>query len=138
MSEEIEIFYKNLIFKQDEQVNYLELEIDEVNFSSQESYISSVSIMLEYALSVHPKYIILNREKHPFLISDKLFAFTINNIISPLKLDSVKNIVCIGSEEEYHKRYFEIEKMEPFIKWVDSKYSALQWIKQNEDQFPKS
>lgn len=132
ISGEIEISYKDLIFKLNKEINYLEVVIDEYNFSPQKNYISSVSLILEYALTVHPRYLILNREKYPFKVASQLFSFTSNNIISPLKLDSIKKILCIGTEEEYKNRYVEIEKIEPFIKWVDSKASALEWIKNEE------
>ena len=138
MSEESEIVYKNLIFKINKELNYVEVVIDEVNFSIQESYIPAVSFMLEFALTIHPKYIIFNREKHKFTIASKLFPFTSNNIISPLKLDGVKKIITIGTVDEYQRRYREIEKIEPFIKWAETKQSAIEWIKKNEESTSNS
>lgn len=138
MSSDSEIEYKNLTFNYNEQFSYLELVIDEINFSNQENYISSVSQLLEFALTIHPRFIILNRENHKFTIASKLFTFTANNIIHPLKLDSIKNIICIGSKEEYEARYKEIEKIEPFIKWAESKQAAVEWIKNNMGENPDS
>jgi hypothetical protein len=94
--------------------------------------------MLEYALTIHPRYIILNRENYRFVVCNNLFPFTINNIIRPLKYDCVKRIICTGTEEEYRERYQEIEKKEPFIKWVGSKSLAVEWIKCNEVQLANS
>lgn len=133
MTEELEIFYKNLRFKVDEQLSYLEAIIDDINFSNQESYISSASLILEFVLIIHPQYLILNREKHKFTITSRLFPFTTKNIIAPLKLDGVRKVICIGSDDEYQNRYSEIEKIEPFVKWANSKQSAIDWIKSNEE-----
>lgn len=133
-----EIIYKDLTFRINEKLNYLEVVIDAINFSNQENYISSVSRMLEFALELHPRYIILNREYNKFVITSRLFPFTTKNIINPLKHDNVKKIICIGSEEEFKLRYCEIEKMEPFIKWASSKQAAIEWIKQNEKENPNS
>jgi len=118
MSGESEIVYKNLTLRINEELNYLEVIIDNLNFSNQENYISSVSRMLEFALQLHPRYIILNREDNKFIIASRLFPFTTKSIINPLKHDSIKKIICIGSEEEFELRYREIEKTEPFIKWA--------------------
>lgn len=130
MSTESEIIYKGLTFRISKELNYLEVLIDEVNFNNQEKYISSVSSMLEYALFLHPNYIILNRECFGFIIPDRLFPFTSKNIIEPLKSDGVLRIICTGKEEEYYSRYKEIEILEPFIKWVKSKKEAEEWIEQ--------
>lgn len=138
MSADSEIEYRNLIFRYNEQLSYLELIIDEINFSNQEKYISSVSQLLEFALTIHPRFIILNRENHKFTIASKLFTFTANNIINPLKLDSVKRIICVGTKKEYEDRYKEIEKIEPLIKWAESKQAAVEWIKNNMGENPVS
>lgn len=134
MSEDSVFEYKGLTLLVNREFNYLEVVIDEKNFSNQEKYISSVSRMLEFALDIHPRFIIINREKHKFTITSKLFPFTSNNIINPLKIDNVKKIICIGTEEEYQIRYKEIEELEPFIKWVNSKQAAIEWIKQTEQE----
>jgi len=128
MPEEIDITYKNLYFKINEEYNYLEVLIDDKNFSNQVRYIASVSVMLEYALTLHPSYILLNKLDSEFEIIPELFPFTQRNIITPLKYDGVKNIICLVREDDYQRRYKEIEKMEPFIKGVTSRTEAINWM----------
>jgi hypothetical protein len=131
MPEEIDIIYKNLYFKINEEYNYLELLIDNKNFTDQVSYIASVSVMLEYALTLHPTYIVLDKLDSEFEIIPELFPFTQRNIITPLKYDGVKNIICLVSEDVYQRRYIEIEKIEPFIKGVTSRAEAIDWMAKN-------
>lgn len=131
MPEEIDIIYKNLYFKINEEYNYLELLIDDKNFTDQVSYIASVSVMLEYALTLHPTYIVLNKLDSEFEIIPELFPFTQRNIITPLKYDGVKKIICLVSEDVYQRRYVEIEKIEPFIKGVPSRAEAIDWMAKN-------
>lgn len=131
MPEEIDIIYKNLYFKINEEYNSLELLIDDKNFTDQVSYIASVSVMLEYALTLHPTYIVLNKLDSEFEIIPELFPFTQRNIITPLKYDGVKKIICLVSEDVYQRRYVEIEKMEPFIKGVTSRAEAIDWMAKN-------
>ncbi len=134
MPEEKDIIYKNLCFKINSEFNYLEVIIDDINFSDQESYIASVSVMLEYALSVRPYFIILNKLNSQFKISPVLYSFTTKNIIDPLKSSGVRKIICMASEEEYQNHYKDIEMMEPFIKGVTSKVEAIKWIGKNRPQ----
>jgi len=54
MPQEIDIFYKNLHLKLNTELESLEILIDDQNFSNQETYITSVSILLECALTIHP------------------------------------------------------------------------------------
>jgi hypothetical protein len=131
MPEEIDIIYKNLYFKINEEYNYLELSIDDKNFTDQVSYIASVSVMLEYALTLHPTYIVLNKLDSEFEIIPELFPFTQRNIITPLKYDGVKNIICLVREDVYQRRYVEIERIEPFIKGVTSRAEAIDWMAKN-------
>lgn len=138
MSDDSVFVFKGLTLNVNHGLNYLEVVVDEKNFSNQEKYISSVSQLLEFALMIHPRFIILNRETHNFTIASKLFHFTANNILNPLKLDSVKKVICIGTDEEYQTRYKEIEELEPFIKWVNSKQAAIEWIKNNGSINPDS
>lgn len=135
MPEELDITYKNLCFKINSEYNYLEVVIDDINFSDQESYIASVSVMLEYALSVSPNFIILNKLNSQFKISPVLYSFTTKNIIDPLKSSGVRKIICLASEEEYQNHYKDIEIMEPFIKGMTSKAEAIKWI--GENRLPK-
>jgi hypothetical protein len=128
MSEEIDITYKSLGFKLNSELDYLEILIDDVNFCDQKNYIASVSVLLEFALTTHPRYIILNKLKSKFKIIPELYSFTSKNIINPLKVDGVRKILCLVTEEEYQNRYKEIEVMEPFIKGFTSKDKALKWI----------
>lgn len=132
MPEEKDITYKNLSLKINSEFNYLEILIDDTNFSNQETYIASVSAMLEYVLSIHPKYLILNKLDSKFEIKPELYSFTRKNIIAPLKFDGLKKIICLVTQEEYKKRYKAIEIMEPFIKGITSKSEAIKWI--SEDQ----
>ena len=131
MTEETEVSYKNLIFKYNADQRYLEVLIDDKNFSDQKNYITSVSILLEFALTLHPKYIILNKLHSTFKIARELYAFTEHSIIDPLKNDSVKKIICLSTEEEVLNHYQRIELIEPFIKGFTSKEEALIWIKGN-------
>lgn len=135
MPEELDITYKNLCFKVNSEYNYLEVVIDDINFSDQESYIASVSVMLEYALSVIPYFIIINKFNSQFKISPVLYSFTTKNIIDPLKSSGVRKIICLASEEEYQNHYKDIEIMEPFIKGMTSKAEAIKWI--GENRLPK-
>ena len=134
MPEEKDITYKNLCFKINSEFNFLEVIIDDINFSDQESYIASVSVMLEYALSVRPYFIILNKLNSQFKISPVLYSFTTKNIIDPLKSSGVRKIICMASEEEYQNHYKDIEIMEPFIKGMTSKAEAIKWIGENRPQ----
>jgi len=131
MSEEKDFTFKNLFFKFNFKHNYLEVLIDDLNFSNQESYIDSVSAMLEYALSVRPDFIILNKLNSQFQIAPVLYSFTSKNIIDPLKSSGVRKIICLASDDEYQNHYKDIEIMEPFINGMTSKADAIKWIGEN-------
>lgn len=131
MAETENIAYKNLCLKLNFEFDYLEVLIDDTNFSNQETYIASVSAMLEYALTRHPKYIILNKLDSKFEIKPELYSFTRKNIIAPLKSDGLKKIICLVKNEEYEPRYKEIELIEPIIKALPSKAEAIKWIVEN-------
>ena len=131
MPEEKDITYKNLSLKINSEFNYLEVLIDDINFSNQETFITSVSVMLEFALSIHPKYIILNKLDSKFEIKPELYSFTRKNIITPLKFDGLKKIICLVTKVDYAQRYKAIEVMEPFIKGFTTKTEAIKWIAEN-------
>lgn len=131
MFQEKDITYKNLQFKRNSEFDYLEVLIDDVNFSNQQSYISSVSILLEYALTVQPRYIILNKLNSKFKIIPELYPFTFKNIIEPLKSNGVRKILCLASEEECQKHYKGIEILEPFIKALASRADSIKWLSEN-------
>lgn len=134
MTEEKDFIFKNLFFKINFKHNYLEVLIDDINFSDQERYIASVSVMLEYALSVRPNFILLNKLNSQFKISPVLYSFTSKNILDPLKSSGVRKIICLASEEEYQNHYKDVEVMEPFIKGMTSKAEAIKWIGENRPQ----
>lgn len=129
MPEEKDISYKNLYFKISSKFDYLEVLIDEINFSDQKTYITSVSVFLEYALAVSPRYVIINKLNSKFRIVPELYSFTQKNIITPLKSNGVRKIICLTSE--YEQRYKDIEKAEPFIKTFRTKTEAIKWISEN-------
>jgi len=131
MPEEKDITYKNLQFKICSEFDYLEVIIDDINFSDSKSYISSVSVLLEFALAVYPRYLILNRLNSKFKIIPELYSFTRKNIIAPLKLSGVRKIICLACENEYEQRYENIEIIESFIKAIPSKAEAIKWISEN-------
>lgn len=132
MPEQKDITYKNLCFKINPEFDYLEILVDDVNFSDQKSYIASVSILLEFALTVHPRYIFLNKLESEFKIIPELYQFTSKNIIEPLKTDGVRRIICLASENECQTHYSKIERIEPFIKGFSSREEAILWISGNE------
>ena len=129
MPEEKDIFYKNLCLKICSKFDYLDVLIDDVNFSDPKSYIASVSIFLEYALAVCPRYIIVNKLNSKFRIIPELYSFTQKNIITPLKSNGVRKIIIMTSDDE--QRYKDIEKAEPFIKTFRTKAEAIKWISEN-------
>lgn len=131
MPQEKDITYKNLHFKLNSEFDYLEVLIDDANFSDQQSYITSVSILLEYALTVRPQYIILNKLNSVFKIIPELYSFTGKNIINPLKSNGVRKILCLITDEEYQERYKQIEILDPFIKGLTSKADLIKWIAEN-------
>jgi hypothetical protein len=131
MPQEKDITYKSLSFKINSEFNYLEVLIDEINFSDQESYIHSVSILLEFALATNPHYLILNKLNSKFKIKPELYSFTGKNILNPLKSNGVKKIICIATEEELQNHYKKIEIEEPFIKALPSKAEVIKWIIEN-------
>ena len=131
MPEEKDITYKNLSFKINPEFDYLEVLIDDINFSNQKSYIASVSILLEYALAVYPRYLILNKLNSKFKIVPELYSFTNKNIINPLKSSGIRKIICLASEEEYQSHYKQIEILEPFIKGFTSKVDIVRWISED-------
>lgn len=131
MTEETEVSYKNLILKYNADLKYVEVLIDDKNFSDQKNYITSVSILLEFALTIHPKYIILNKLYSTFRIARELYAFTERNIIDPLKNDGIKKIICLATDEEVQDHYRQVEIIEPFIKGFTSKEEAVLWMSEN-------
>jgi len=127
MPQEIDIFYKNLHLKLNTELESLEILIDDQNFSNQETYITSVSILLECALTIHPQYIIVNKLNSKFEIILGLYSFTQKNIIAPLKSDGIRKMIFLIKEEDL-ERYKKLEIMEPFIKGLMSKEDAIKWI----------
>jgi len=131
MPEEKDITYKNLSFKINSEFEYLEVLIDDINFSDQKSYIASVSILLEYASVIYPRYLILNKLNSKFRIIPDLYSFTRKNILDPLKSNGVKKIICLSTETEYQDHLKNIEIIEPFLKAFPSKAEAIKWITEN-------
>ena len=131
MPVEKDITYNNLSFKINSEFEYLEVMIDDINFSDQKSYIHSVSNLLEFALATNPRYVILNKLNSKFKVKPELYSFTINNILNPLKSNGVKKIIIISNEPELKNHYTNIEIMEPFIKAFPSKTEAIKWIAEN-------
>ena len=129
MPEEKDIFYKNLCFKISSKFDYLEVLIDDINFSDQKTYIASVSVLLEYALAIYPRYVIINKLNSKFRIVPELYSFTQKNIIAPLKSNGVRKIIVLTNEGG--QRYKDIEKEEPFIKAFASKAEVIKWISEN-------
>ncbi len=129
MPEEKDIFYKNLCFKISSKFDYLEVLIDDINFSDQKTYIASVSVLLEYALAIYPRYVIINKLNSKFRIVPELYPFTQKNIIAPLKSNGVRKIIVLTNEGG--QRYKDIEKEEPFIKAFASKAEVIKWISEN-------
>jgi len=129
MPEEKDIFYKNLCFKISSKFDYLEVLIDDINFSDQKTYIASVSVLLEYALAIYPRYVIINKLNSKFRIVPELYTFTQKNIIAPLKSNGVRKIIVLT--DEGGQRYKDIEKEEPFIKAFASKAEVIKWISEN-------
>ena len=129
MPEEKDIFFKNLYFKISSKFDYLEVLIDDINFSDQKTYIASVSVILEYALAVYPRYVIINKLNSKFRIIPELYPFTQRNIIAPLKSNGVRKIIVLTNEGG--QRYEEIGKAEPFIKAFQSKAEVIKWISEN-------
>ncbi|MDD2303597.1 MAG: hypothetical protein PHP53_02785 [Prolixibacteraceae bacterium] len=129
MPEEKDIFYKNLCFKISSKFDYLEVLIDDINFSDQKTYIASVSVLLEYALAIYPRYVIINKLNSKFRIVPELYSFTQKNIIAPLKSNGVRKIIVLT--DEGGQRYKDIEKEEPFIKAFASKAEVIKWISEN-------
>lgn len=131
MPQEKDITYNNLSFRINSEFEYLEVLIDDINFSDQKSYIHSVSNLLEFALDVNTRYLILNVLNSKFRIKPELYSFTSKNILDPLKSNGVKKIICIATEEEFETHYKKIELIEPFIKALPSKAEAIKWITEN-------
>lgn len=129
MPEEKDIFYKNLCFKISSKFDYIEVLIDDINFSDQKTYIASVSVLLEYALAIYPRYVIINKLNSKFRIVPELYSFTQKNIIAPLKSNGVRKIIVLT--DEGGQRYKDIEKEEPFIKAFASKAEVIKWISEN-------
>ena len=129
MPEEKDISYKNLYFKISSKFDYLEVLIDDINFSDQKTYIASVSVLLEYALAIYPRYVIINKLNSKFRIVPELYSFTQKNIIAPLKSNGVRKIIVLT--DEGGERYKDIEKEEPFIKAFASKAEVIKWISEN-------
>ena len=129
MPEEKDISFKNLYFKISSKFDYLEVLIDDINFSDQRTYIASVSVILEYALVAYPRYVIINRLNSKFRIIPELYSFTQRNIIAPLKSNGVRKIIVLTNEGG--QRYEDIEKTEPFIKAFQSKAEVIKWISEN-------
>lgn len=131
MPEEKDITYKNLYFKFHPSYQYLEVLIDNKNFSDMKTYITSSSILLEYALTIRPKYVIVNKLETDFEVGEKLYQFTRKNIFAPLIGEGVKHFICLVKAEAYQALYRNIEKNEPFVKSFTSKQMAIQWIIEN-------
>ena len=74
MPEEKDISFKNLYFKISSKFDYLEVLIDDINFSDQKTYIASVSVILEYALAVYPRYVIINKLNSKFRINSRIIS----------------------------------------------------------------
>ena len=129
MPEEKDISYKNLYFKISSKFDYLEVLIDDINFSDQKTYIASVSVFLEYALAIYPRYVIINKLNSKFRIVPELYSFTQKNIIAPLKSNGVRKIIVLT--DEGGQRYKDIEKEESFIKAFRSKAEVTKWISEN-------
>jgi len=130
MPEDKDISYKNLFFKINSKFDYLEVLIDDINFSDQKTYIASVSVFLEYALAIYPRYVIINKLNSKFRIVPELYSFTQKNIIAPLKSNGVRKIIVLT--DEGGQRYEDIEKEEPFIKAFRLKAEGIKWISENQ------
>lgn len=131
MPEEKDITYKNLYFKFHSGYQYLEILIDDQNFSDMKTYVTSISVLLEYALTVRPRYILVNKLETDFEVGKELYQFTKKNIFAPLIGEGVQKFICLVKAAAYHELYKDIERNEPFVKGFTSKQEAIQWIVEN-------
>jgi hypothetical protein len=131
MPEEKDITYKNLFFKFHPTHRYLEILIDDKNFSDVKGYITSISIVLEFVLTIRPKFVIANKLETDFRLGEELFPFTRNQIFAPMKAEGVNKFICVMRPDHYDDRFRNIEANIPFVQGFTSKADALQWIAEN-------
>jgi hypothetical protein len=109
------IKYKDLKFRRNLQFNYLELIMDNENFSDKPNYVKSISNTVEYAISVHPDYLVMNKLETNFRLTEDLFEFTMKTLFSQLKESGIKRIVMLVDETLYNMHYTDIEKVDSYM-----------------------
>jgi hypothetical protein len=120
--------YKGLQFRHNIHLEYLELLVDNDVFCDNESYIFSISIMAEYAIYIHPKYLVINKLDSVFELNKELIGFTNNSILKPLKEAGVRKIIMLVSNSLFEERYSDIELRNPFMIAFRNGEDMNKWI----------
>jgi len=131
LREVVEIIYKGLKFRRDSTLNYLELIMEDKDFSDFSSYIYSTSLLVEYALHTMPDYIILNKLDANFTPFKELYGFTRQYIITPLKNENIKKVLVLTNEKPYNDKFVAEDDEEPYLLGFECLEDAKNWIKAN-------
>lgn len=126
------ITYKNLNLKIHPKYHWIELLMDDQNFWDEKGFVTSISVILEFALFSRPDYIIVNRINFNGKVSPILFQFIKKHILHPLAAEGIRKLICLVDEQVFLDYYKDIETTEPFLKGFISREDAIRWI--TEDQ----
>lgn len=122
------ICYKSLQLLIDPALDTVEFVADNANLQSNETYIHSISLLVEYS-DAHPfSYLIFNKLRSPYQLPLSLMDYTRKVVFYELRKNGVKNVLVVVPEPIYTERYRNIEQINPFMIGFTSTADAYQWV----------
>lgn len=122
------IQYKSLRLIIDHSMDTVEFVADNTNLFSNEAYIHSISLLVEYS-DVHPfGYLVFNKLNNSFRLPLSLMDYTRNVVFNELKKNGVKRVLVVVPEAIYEERYRNIEHTNTFMIGFTSTTDAYQWV----------
>ena len=126
------INYKNLdIFIQSD-LKTIEVLVQDNNLNNTESYISFITLIVEYTEKFEPDFVIINKLHSNFILNKVMFTYTKEFVFNQLKSFGTKGVIMLVKEEYYQKFYANIN-LDPFLYVFRNRENAYNWVKKNLD-----
>lgn len=123
------ILYKTLPLKIDTALGTVEFVADKTNLESNESYINSISLLVEYIETARPEYVVYNKLNSEYRLPISLMDYTRHVIFEEFRKNGVKKVLVIVPKQVFEERYETIEQINPFMKGFTSTADAYQWVR---------
>ena len=123
-----QISFRGLKLLVNEDINSVEY-IADSSLVSDTDYLGVFSLLSEFCMLFHPKFLIINKISSSFKIPSDLVGFSRDIFFEQLKAYGVQKLIMVVDIDSYNKIYKFIEGIDPFIIGFYSSIDACNWIK---------